>query len=128
MIYVDASVALSAVFGEERRPAAGFWKERLVSSELLRYESWVAVGRRSAHISHGELLRAALLSIGLIGMRADVLDRALEPFPQPLRALDALHLSTADYLRREIPELRVATYDRRLAAAARALRFDVVEP
>lgn len=128
MIYVDASVALATVFGEERRPAPAFWRERLIASELLRYEAWVTLGRRDAGRSHSEVLRGVLQLIGRVGMQSEVLERALDPFPVPVRALDALHLATADYLRRDIPELRVATYDRRLAAAARALRFEVVEP
>jgi protein tyrosine/serine phosphatase len=47
--------------------------------------------------------------------------RALEPWPAPLRTLDALHLATIDYLRRLGEEVELASYDNRLLAGARAL-------
>lgn len=56
-----------------------------------------------------------------------ILQRAAQPFPTPLRTLDAVHLATA--LRwRESRErkLVMATHDRGLATAARAMGFLVV--
>jgi hypothetical protein len=54
------------------------------------------------------------------------LARALEPFPIPLRTLDALHLATMDFLRRNDGAIELASYDNRLIAAAQALGFPVV--
>lgn len=45
-----------------------------------------------------------------------------------LRTLDAIHLATLDFFNREIGDTALATYDRRLAAAAQALGFQVIEP
>jgi hypothetical protein len=50
-----------------------------------------------------------------------VLARALEPFPVPVRTLDALHLSTLLFLQSQRQPVELATYDERLAAAAAAL-------
>jgi hypothetical protein len=54
-----------------------------------------------------------------------VLARALEPFPLPVRTLDALHLATVEFLRGRGETLELATCDDRLAAAARALSIPV---
>jgi predicted nucleic acid-binding protein len=56
-----------------------------------------------------------------------VLARALLPFPQPVRTLDALHLATMDFLRSHGQSVELATYDRRLAAAAQSLGFALTD-
>jgi hypothetical protein len=50
-----------------------------------------------------------------------VLTRALEPFPVAIRTLDAIHLASMVFLRATRQAIELATYDDRLAAAARAL-------
>ena len=50
-----------------------------------------------------------------------VLERALEAFPVPVRTLDALHLATAEYLFRQRRRIELATYDGRMADAAKAM-------
>ena len=42
-----------------------------------------------------------------------------------VRTLDALHLATADFLRGHGLEVRLATYDDRLAGAPRSLGFSL---
>jgi hypothetical protein len=56
-----------------------------------------------------------------------VLARALEPFPTPVRTLDALHLASIEF--RRAPGLRptLATYDHRLAEAASALAIPLAD-
>jgi hypothetical protein len=44
-----------------------------------------------------------------------------------VRTLDALHLATLDFLRGQGLEVWLATYDRRLAAAALSLGFSLAE-
>ena len=61
--------------------------------------------------------------VSLMEMSAKILSRVLEPFPVPVRTLDALHLATMDFLRAHGQTIEVATYDTRLAAAAVALGF-----
>jgi hypothetical protein len=55
-----------------------------------------------------------------------VLARALEPFPTPVRTLDALHLAAMDFLRSNGQTLQLASYDRRLLTAARGMRFAIL--
>lgn len=47
-------------------------------------------------------------------------------FRWPVRGADLWHLATADTLRRELPELKLVTFDARLAMAAQGIGFDVV--
>jgi hypothetical protein len=63
----------------------------------------------------------------LIELSGRVLARALEPWPTPLRTLDALHLATADYLRRQGETIELASYDNRLLSAARALGMPIAQ-
>jgi hypothetical protein len=71
--------------------------------------------------SHGNEVRALLARVDLIGMDEPVLARALESFPIPVRTLDALHLSTIEFLRGQGDSVELASYDNRLLAAAQAL-------
>ncbi len=131
--YVDSSVILRLVFGEPN-PLVGWTDEQPVSSELLRVECLRVVDR--ARITEGlddevaASLRAEMLqateSIALIPVTRGVLERAAEPFPTLLRTLDAVHLATALAVRQEQPTLSMATHDRELAAAARAVGFPVL--
>ena len=52
-----------------------------------------------------------------------VLARVLQPFPVPVRTLDAIHLATALYLTEARARVELATFDERMRAAARALRI-----
>jgi predicted nucleic acid-binding protein len=128
LAYLDTSVVLAALLAEDRRPPATFWSGRLISSRLLVYETWTRLHAAQADDSVTDAARFLLGSSDLVEMTPAVLVRATEPFPVPLRTLDALHLATADYLRTQGMRLRVATYDARMAAAAEAMKFDVFEP
>jgi predicted nucleic acid-binding protein len=121
MIYVDTSVALAELLAEDTRPHDGFWGGVLVSSRLLEYEIWVRVHARRLARSHGEAARALVGRVALLELVSPVLTRALEPFPRPVRTLDALHLASAEFLRSRQPAIRLATYDARQAAAAAAM-------
>jgi predicted nucleic acid-binding protein len=125
MIYLDTSVALAQLLAEDRTPPASLWTEQLVSSRLLEYELWTRVHARGLGRSHGEDVRQLLGRIALLELAAPVLARALEPFPAPVRTLDALHLASADFLRQQGQDVRVATYDERMMEAARRLGITV---
>ncbi|MCZ7642031.1 MAG: hypothetical protein M5U33_03855 [Pseudorhodoplanes sp.] len=68
-----------------------------------------------------QITRALIGRVALIELAQPVLQRALAPFPTPLRTLDALHLASIDFLRERGQRVELATYDDRLAIAARAL-------
>jgi predicted nucleic acid-binding protein len=121
MIYLDTSVVLAQLLAEDRRPPASLWDEPLVSSRLTEYETWTRMNALRVAGSHGEAARNLLARISLLELSPLVLERALDPFPVPVRTLDALHLASVEYLRSQRLEARVATYDERLRRAAAEL-------
>lgn len=126
MTYLDTSVALAHLLGEGRRPDDALWQRRLVSSRLLEYELWVRINVRGLARTHGDATREVVGAVALMEMAPLVLARALEPFPTPVRTLDALHLASMLYLRDRGEDVTLATYDDRLAAGARELGFTVM--
>ncbi len=125
MIYLDSSVALAQVLVEDRVPRERLWQETLVSSRLIEYEIWTRIHSKRLGASHGDEVRALLARVSLIELAPPVLARTLEPFPTTVRTLDALHLASMDFLRSSGQRVELASYDHRLLAAARAMRFDV---
>ena len=123
MIYLDTSVPLAQLLSEDRSPPDALWGEPLVSSRLLAYELWTRVYARGLGKSHADDVRHLLGRIAFLELTAPVLARALEPFPVSVRTLDALHLASADFLRRQGQDVRLATYDARMIAVARRLGF-----
>ena len=121
LTYIDSSVTLAHLFAEPRQSRPDIWDRRLVSSRLLEYEIYTRIHLRRPALAGSASLRALLTGTALIELSGRVLARALEPWPVPLRTLDALHLATADYLRRQGESVELASYDNRLLAAARAL-------
>ncbi len=123
MIYLDSSVALAHLLAEDRVPSRRLWDETLTSSRLLEYEVWTRIHARRLASSHGESVRALVGRVALVELAPPVLSRALEPFPRPVRTLDALHLASMDFLRTQGQAVELATYDDRLARAARDLKI-----
>lgn len=66
---------------------------------------------------------ALIWRVSLIELAPPVLARALELFPTPVRTLDALHLASMEFLRAHGQDVKLASYDRRLLTAARALKI-----
>ncbi len=128
MIYLDSSVALAQLLAEDRTPSPALWTEPLVSSRLLAYEVWTRIHAYALGRTHGEETRGLLGRVSLVEMDPMVLARALEPFPVAVRTLDALHLATVDFLRANGQAVRLATYDDRMTAAARAMGVDLFPP
>jgi len=127
MIYLDTSVALAELFAEDRRPPDALWREPLVSSRLLEYELWTRVIGRGAARTHGDAVREILARVSLVELAPTVLARALEPFPAPVRTLDALHLATAQFLVAGRQRLSLATYDERMRVCAEAMGIELSE-
>ena len=116
MVYLDTSVALAHLLGEDVAPPAALWDQLLVSSRLLAYELWTRVNARGLARSHQMAVRALLDRVAFAELSPVVLARALDPFPAPVRTLDALHLATADFLRQQGQRVQLATYDLRMQA------------
>jgi predicted nucleic acid-binding protein len=126
LIYLDSSVVLARLFAEDRSPPDPFWSQPFVSSRLLEFEVFARVHARGAS-SYAAEARHFVDRVSLLEMSGRVLARALEPFPLAVRTLDALHLATMDFLRVQGQTLELATYDQRLAAAAKELGFSMAK-
>ena len=125
MIYLDTSVALAQLLAEDRQPPGTLWAQPLVASRLLEYELWTRLNARGLGASHGEAARRLVERLALLELLPNVLARALEPFPTPVRTLDALHLATIEFLRGLREDVELASYDERLTTAARALAIPI---
>lgn len=123
MIYLDTSVALAHLLAEDQRPPDELWGEELVASRLLEYELWNRLHARKLTRSHGDVARLLLARLAWLELRPEVLDRARQPFPAPVRTLDALHLASISFLREHGNDVALATYDKRMARAARAMHI-----
>jgi predicted nucleic acid-binding protein len=128
VIYVDSSVILAAVLAEDTHPAPAFWEGDLAGSRLAEYEVLVRLNAYGAGAEHVQYARELLARLALIELGAAVLERATQPFPSPVRTLDALHLATCAYLSSRTRPLVLATYDVRLGEAARAIGLEVLVP
>ena len=125
MIYLDTSVALAHLLVEDLSPPEKLWQETLISSRLLEYEIWTRIHARKLARSHADEVRTLLGRIALVELSPPVLARALEPFPKPVRTLDAIHLASIDFLHNQGQRVSLASYDERLITAARALRVSI---
>ena len=126
MIYLDTSVALAHILAEDRAPPAALWEQSLIASRLLEYEIWTRLHARRLGESHNEDARALIGRVALIELVPPVLARALEPFPVPIRTLDALHLASIEFMRLQGQTIELASYDDRLLLASKALGIPVV--
>lgn len=127
MIYLDTSVALAHLLAEDRHPPMELWSEELVTSRLLEYEVWNRLHAVDLGRSHGDAARLLLARLSWLELHPSVLERAIRPFPVPVRTLDALHLASVTFLRERGKDVAVATYDQRMAEACRAMGLDLVE-
>jgi hypothetical protein len=125
VIYLDTSVALAQLLAEDRAPPSSLWTEPLIASRLLEYEIWTRLNARHLGRSHGEEARALIQRVALVELAPPVLARALEPFPAPVRTLDALHLASIIFLLGRGQTVELASYDDRLVAAAKALAIPI---
>lgn len=125
MIYLDTSAALAQLLAEDRRPPQSLWSEPLISNRLLEYELWTRLHGAGLAESHGEMARLLLERVAMLEMVAPVLARALEPFPMPVRTLDALHLASVEFLRAQGVSTRLASYDERQLNVAERLGIPI---
>jgi hypothetical protein len=127
VIYLDSSVALAHLLGEDRSPPPSLWREPVSSSRLLEYEIWNRIHARGLTSSHGDEAGALIDRITLIDLTQPTLARALSPFPVSIRTLDGLHLATVLYLHERGDVIELASFDQRLLAAARAISIPLYQ-
>ena len=110
---------------ESRSPPGALWEQPLVSSRLLAYEVWIRIHAYGLTATRSDDARALLALVNLVELSEPALARALQPFPVRIRTLDALHLATIEFLRRQGETVELASYDDRLLAAAKAVGISV---
>lgn len=128
MKYVDASAVLRVVFLEPGPAVSLGPGDRVVSSQLVEVESFRAVDRERlvGHLNDAETavkrkeLTDFLARLDLFAIDGAVIARAKSPFAVSVRALDAIHVATAEVLAAEAEgePIEFWTHDDRQATAA----------
>jgi hypothetical protein len=126
--YVDASAVLRVVFSEPGPSFPLVAGDRIVSSQLVEVETFRAVDRERlvGHLDDVETavkrkeLGDLLVTLDLAAIDASVIDKAKSSFAVNVRALDAIHVATAEILAAEAEgePLEFWTHHERQATAA----------
>lgn len=134
IVYLDTSVVLRVLFGQE--PAWEGWArwEEAWASELMGLEARRSIDRlrlasalddKGVAHAHQSLMRIEG-GVGTVRLGAVVLREAARPMPTIVKTLDAIHLATAVLLIEEIASrLTFVTHDSQQATAAQALGMNV---
>ena len=128
MKYVDASALLRVLFSEPGLTIPLASGDRVLSSQLIEVESFRAVDRErllgglddaQTAVKRKEL-GELLAMLDLVPIDSMVIERARSSFAVNVRALDALHVATAEVLVSEASGelLEFWTHDQRQATAA----------
>jgi predicted nucleic acid-binding protein len=128
MKYVDASALLRLVFSEPGPAVSLAEGDRVASSQVVEVEAFRAVDRERllGHLDDTETaikrkeLTDLLAMLDLMPVDGTVIDRAKGSFAINVRALDAIHVATAEVLLAEAggEPLEFWTHDARQASAA----------
>jgi uncharacterized protein len=125
--YVDASAVVKTVIKEPESGALAEWlrdKDNLAACDLVRVEAVRAV--RLSDPAAVARARSVVATLILLRLDDSVYDMAADLEPPLLRSVDAIHLSAALSLGRDLAG--IVTYDRRMADGARALALTVEAP
>ncbi len=136
--YAESSAVLAWLLGEpesaEVREAMAA-AEMVLSSDLTLIECDRVLIRavaleaitEAAAADRRAVLNGAAAHWHVLHLDSEIVDRARRPFPgEPLRALDAIHLSAALVARSAVPGLRLLSLDRRIRSSGKALGFDLL--
>lgn len=139
-LYIESSYVLAWLLGE---PRAESYRSALNAAEALATSVLTSVeverglirAVATARIRPADrmrllgLFRGALSGWITVEISKSVREQVGQSFPvEPVRTLDAIHLSTASLLVAAFPDLQIVTLDDRVSANARALGFEVLEP
>jgi predicted nucleic acid-binding protein len=126
--YVDASAVLRVVFSEPGLQVPLEAGDRVASSQVVEVESFRAVDRErllgnlddAQTATKRKELTDLLAMLDLVPVDGTVIDRAKSSFAVNVRALDAIHVATAEVLAAEAEgePLEFWTHDERQATAA----------
>ncbi|NNK64948.1 MAG: PIN domain-containing protein [Gemmatimonadetes bacterium] len=123
-VYLDTSVAIAHLLSETVAPPRELWDEPLVASRLLAHELHTRLRARGLQLSHGDAAEQVLGRVSTLEVAEPVVDALNSDVPPGVRTLDALHLASMLFLRSQGAEVQLASYDRRMLAAAEALGFE----
>ncbi len=137
-LYAESSAVLAWLLGEPvgervREVLAG--AELVLSSDLTLIECDRVFHRAVAEGGMTEgtaadrraLLNGAAAHWHVLHLDSEIVERARRPFPgEPLRTLDAIHLSAAVVSRAAVPGLCLLSLDRRIRASAAASGFELL--
>ena len=136
-LYAESSAVLSWLLSE---PGSEPVRESLMEAELIVASDLTLIECDRALIRATRLLRLAEAAAAdrrallsrvsshwtVLRVGAEIVQRARQPFPaEPLRTLDALHLSSALFARAMVPGLRILSLDERIRESSVALGFEV---
>ncbi len=138
ILYAESSAVLAWLLAEpdgEKVALALRDADHVIVSDLLFVECDRACIRAETvgALTPGQAasVRARLARVGAhwetLRLSPAVIERSRQPFPvEPVRSLDAIHLSSALYARPALPEMLVLSLDERLRSNALKLGFEVV--
>ena len=136
-LYVESSAVLAWLLGEERGSETGqeiATADVVVTSDLTLIECdrvltrAGALGKRSS--AEVAVRRASMeMAAGhwvVLSIDSEVVTRSRQAFPrEPVRSLDAIHLSTALLARNLVTDVQLLSLDERVRRNAVALGFDI---
>lgn len=134
ILYLDASAVLRVLLREAGPAVARRDEDDAYSSEIVEVEVFRALDRArlAGRIDDTLLARKSkeaadyLRTLRLAAVTREVIDRARASFPVPVRALDALHVATAEWLQTEVgATLAFWTHDAQQARAALCRALEV---
>ena len=137
-LYAESSAVLAWLMGE---PRSGEIREHLAEADivlasdltlvecervLIRLVASGRIAEAAAADRRGALAKAAG-HWAVLTLEEEIVRRARQPFPrEPIRTLDALHLSAALRARTLVPGTRLLSLDDRLRASGEGLGFELV--
>ena len=135
IVYVDSSVLMRFILDQPDPLSDLMHIETKVTSYVAEVECLRAVesARSRGQLSNDEsadrrrIVYAQLRRMRRLSVSLSVLRRAGEPYPLPIKSLDAIHLASALIVReREAPDLVFATHDQKLGRLAAVMDFRVI--
>jgi len=138
VVYAESSAVLAWLLGETRgsevaevlQDADGVIASdlTLVECERVLIRGWsTGVLSEADRIDQSAVLARTAAHWVRLRVDAEVIDRALRPFPlEPVRTLDALHLASALVARSVAPDTKVLSLDQRVRENAVRLGLEVV--
>lgn len=138
IVYAESSAVLSWLLGESEGESVRECltiAEIVATSELTLVECDRVLHRieRTTKIQQAWTveLRATLSEVAehwlLLRLTQEIVERARQPFPEePIRSLDALHVSSALATAARAPGIALLSLDKRVRACGRALGFELL--